>query len=350
MLDETIDALMDAFRLQGELDVVVGIADVGASFASYRGAGAGNVRIALFNLLTDLDAKGGHTALIRAAVSKAPNNAKLRALWGKFGPAQRELAGYGTDLPTFEKLLYTARPFADIVPFLALLASRRRAVCRIEPQPIGQSKEGFGTGFLVAPDVVLTCGHVADEFWGAESERQPRVKPADVRVRFDVEADASGVVGMGSEVRLADDFRILYSDRFALDFALFRLARSAADDPLPDGPRGHLRPTAHPFDSTVPEALAILGHPDGMPLKLSYGVVAASPPPPNRVRYAVNTLPGSSGSPVLSSQELNVVALHHAPGGQSSNQGVPCDALIRHWRTTEPKAKLTAAGLSHLVA
>lgn len=344
-LNDAIAALLDAFRLPGELNIVVGVADIGLPFSNFTVAG--NLQATVDNLLQYADAQGQVTKLLKTAVGKAPGNPKLQKVWRQFAPLDAELAGYGTDLPTFEALLFKARPFADIVPFLTTLSARRRAVCRIEPQPLTQSKQGFGSGFLVAPDVVITNAHVADEFYGPPGTVPSRVPASQVRVRFDAERDAAGVEGAGTPVELAADFRILYSDRFALDFALLRLARPAPD-PEDGSPRGFLTPLEYPFDPTVPEPLAILQHPAAAPLQLAFGVLTADPPPPNRVRYAVNTEGGSSGSPVMT-QGLEVVALHHAPGGRASNQGVPFSAIKAHWRQPGPRAALVAAGLSRLV-
>lgn len=59
----------------------------------------------------------------------------------------------------------------------------RHAVCRIEPQPETKSKsslEGYATGFLVGPGIVLTCYHVAKNFLSKDVSLQ-------TRIRFDYE-------------------------------------------------------------------------------------------------------------------------------------------------------------------
>ena len=63
----------------------------------------------------------------------------------------------------------------------------RRAVCRVEPQPENESIAEFGTGYLVAPDVVMTNFHVAEKFWDDQA------KAGRVVLRFDYEKKASGV-------------------------------------------------------------------------------------------------------------------------------------------------------------
>lgn len=77
----------------------------------------------------------------------------------------------------------------------------------------------------------------------------------------------------------------------------------------------------------------IAQHPDGKPLKLAVdteaviGVNAGQ----TRVRYATNTEPGSSGSPVFD-LDWNLVALHHLGDPAydhpaAYNQGVPIDKI-----------------------
>jgi len=80
--------------------------------------------------------------------------------------------------------------------------------------------------------------------------------------------------------------------------------------------------------------LAILQHPNGEPLKLAFDPGAkATLSAPNRVRYEVPTMPGSSGSPVYDSETFKLVALHH--GGDPAwaakyNEGIPISAIAAH--------------------
>ena len=54
-----------------------------------------------------------------------------------------------------ERIVLKGVKFEDVGPWIDQLATMRRAVCRIEPQPESDTIEGYGTGFLVAPDVVI---------------------------------------------------------------------------------------------------------------------------------------------------------------------------------------------------
>jgi hypothetical protein len=111
-----------------------------------------------------------------------------------------------------------------------------------------------------------------------------------------------------------------------LDFALLRVAGEYGNasagraDQVPDSPaRGWIRSVG-----STPEAgnpLSILQHPDGAPLKISFGQSAGLNANAARLRYTVNTVGGSSGSPCLNAQ-LELVGLHHAgdPNFDSGHQ------------------------------
>jgi hypothetical protein len=77
------------------------------------------------------------------------------------------------------------------------------------------------------------------------------------------------------------------------------------------------------------EAVLILQHPKGAPLKLSLGSVTEVRSPTNRVVYSANTESGSSGAPCLNS-DLSCVALHHW-GAVAGNSGVLVSALQADW-------------------
>ena len=68
--------------------------------------------------------------------------------------------------------------FEDAAVWLAQLTRMRRAVCRSRATAQAESIEGFGTGYLVAPDVVMTNFHVAEAF----SDRPCKGKASETTV------------------------------------------------------------------------------------------------------------------------------------------------------------------------
>ena len=101
----------------------------------------------------------------------------------------------------------------------------------------------YGTGFLVAEDVIITNFHVAGPFW------DDKTKAGRVVLRFGYETDSSGVeVSGGVEYKLASTWRgpgaptpgadrpwqVLSSPEDKRDFALLRLEKAAGEE-LVDG-------------------------------------------------------------------------------------------------------------------
>ena len=228
----------------------------------------------------------------------------------------------------------------------------RRAVCRVEPQPETESIAGFGTGYLVAPDVVMTNFHVADRFWDDQAKAGRAV------FRFDYEKEASGVAvkggatfklatawrgpGVPSQPQAARPWQVIFSPNSELDFALLRLERPAAGA-TEGAPREFLTLTAQAFNPSDP--ILILQHPLAAPLKLAFGAVEKLDPP-NRVFYRVNTEGGSSGSPCLT-QDLKVAAIHHF-GAMENNRGITHEAILNY--LADKRDILTSQGLEQLLA
>ena len=257
-------------------------------------------------------------SLITAAAAGKPHSRNLRRLAGELA------AGFA------ERVIREEIPFEPAENWIRKLADARRAVCRIEPQE--KTTNGYGTGFLVGPDVVMTNHHVVKDF-----SQTPIQGPSSVRLRFDYEYGRDGVsVKKGKTYKLAKDWLLFQSPEKQLDFALVRLDGRPGEEVLAGKtPRGWLRPIDHTF--AIDEPLFILQHADALPLTLSPGTVT------NRedgqwVRYNVNTKEGSSGSPCLTFG-LEVAAIHHW-GFSSYNRGVRYSAI--HAELKAARRKLPA--------
>jgi endonuclease G len=221
-----------------------------------------------------------------------------------------------------------------------------QAVGRVEV-PKGK---GEGTGFLVAPDLLLTNQHVLKEEAYLE----------DAAVRFDYMNDASGVAAAGKVFDFQPGFYFA-SPAEELDYVLVRLrgkplAGITAEGELARAPiekllmagkhRGYL--------ALAPRMLAdrarvnILQHPDGDPLKVVLTQNYVVHQTPNRVQYVADTMDGSSGSPVFNGN-WEVVALHHSgfpyppdaigdavtkawKGRFRVNEGIPMRAILEDFR------------------
>ena len=292
--------------------------------------------------------------LLKAAQQKSPNNQKLRAVMDKLADLEVRFDALRPDksFGEAERIVLKGVTFEDAGVWIEKLKAKRRAVCRVEPQPQSETIDGFGSGFLVAPDVVITNFHVARAFWDDEA------KARRVVLRFGYETDYAGVkVSDGVEHKLATAWRgpetpdarqakcpwqVLSSPEDKLDYALLRLDKPAGSDRVDGGERGFLASTSWRFSEADP--LLILQHPSATPLKIAIGAVD-KPDPPSHVLYKVDTEGGSSGSPCLN-QRLETIALHHQ-GEVSRNRGVTFKAIREDWSARLDA--LTAQGLSSLV-
>lgn len=158
------------------------------------------------------------------------------------------------------------------------------------------AKSWSGTGFLVAPDLMLTNHHViskAELLQGA-------------LFRFNYEENFMGEAQQSTEYKAKPNG--LFHANKTLDYAVVELNEDAGDmwGWLPLLPRKVKRG----------ERVNIIQHPNGRPKQISLQNNFVEYVDDNVVQYVTSTLPGSSGSPVLN-DGWEVVALHHSGGNIS---------------------------------
>ena len=281
--------------------------------------------------------------LINAARDSKPKSPKLVAFGQEFGLT--------SVTPELERMVTDGLPFINPVAWRAHLGEVEGRVCRIDIPASGT--EGVGTGFLVGPDLVLTCHHVVKDVIDGT------YAPADVIVRFDYRRSADGkMVNFGTEFHLAANWVVDSAppssvEKFVdpgtqlpaegeLDYALLRVAGDPGRTPIrpdkaevsfpPPPARGWEAMPSQPAGLKVDSPLFIMQHPSGWPLKLAVDPlrsVLSVNANRTRVRYRTNTLKGSSGSPCFD-YDFNLVALHHSgnTGAQAKwNEGIPIDAV-----------------------
>jgi V8-like Glu-specific endopeptidase len=201
------------------------------------------------------------------------------------------------------------------VGFLSRGIERSSSVCRIE-LPTGG---GVGTGFLVAPDLVLTNYHVVAPADGDDLA----TAAADLVLRFGYVTAPEGREADGQSFRLHPDEAIVQASPVAeLDYALLRAEakiRAAAD----------LRPLERPKQAVLAKGMGlnILQHPRGgtMQVALSSNGVTGVYDDIRRVQYVTLAEGGSSGSPCFD-DEWQLVALHHAERSKpfgTVREGIP---------------------------
>jgi endonuclease G len=188
---------------------------------------------------------------------------------------------------------------------LGLMASR--PTCRIQViNPYGRT-EGYGTGFLVGPNLLLTNNHVLD---------RPELAGKSF-AEFDFEEDVS------SRRKLSKTFDLRPGELFVtnpdLDFTLLSVAATASDG-TPLSSYGILRLVEETGKIQRGESVSIIQHPEGGLKQCCLRENEVVDIFDNWLHYLTDTQPGSSGSPVFNDQWL-VVALHHSGVPRMDAQG-----------------------------
>ena len=184
------------------------------------------------------------------------------------------------------------------VGFLKRGIERASGICRIELKD-GRS----GTGFLVAPDLLLTNYHVFK--LSPADDLQNNI--AEATFRFGALTAAGGDEAKGNAVKAASAEPVSSSPVAQLDYVLLRL------DPAVKKIEGI---AVLPFTLNKPavkSGLNILQHPEGKALMiaLSANGVTDVLEDAGLFQYVTNARGGSSGSPCFD-DDWNVVGIHHA--------------------------------------
>jgi endonuclease G, mitochondrial len=204
--------------------------------------------------------------------------------------------------------------FEEVVEDDDLMPIRYFEMGRLAARPVGRIHvdlgprigEGYATGFLVAPGVLLTNWHVLKNAAIAKA----------TTVSFDAEDDVRGMP-LAAKV-----FKLRPQDLFVcdeeLDFAFVAVDQVSIDEKTSVQSFGFLRLFSQTGKIVRDEYATIIQHPRGRQKHVAarnnkvvvYVYDAESAAPDNNfLYYQTDTLTGSSGSPVLSDQFF-VVALH----------------------------------------
>ena len=203
-----------------------------------------------------------------------------------------------------------------------------RAVCRIE------SYQSMATGFLIAPDLVVTIYHSVeslvkgDTYVDPATNQRTPLDPANCAFRFGYEATVQGLVQKGQAYRLAPDWLVVSSPIDELDFAVLRLDGEPGRDLVQSDEgtveRGWIKPAIAPvLEGSI---FYVLHHPEGSPLKFSSGSIMGLTDD-SRCTYEVFTAPGSTGAPCFNTA-WEVFAVHERRLRTANIQDVKKGVLI----------------------
>ncbi|MBK8904547.1 MAG: trypsin-like peptidase domain-containing protein [Anaerolineaceae bacterium] len=190
----------------------------------------------------------------------------------------------------------TLRPIA----FLARGLEVSRAVVYIEVTT--GEKSWSGTGFLIAPDILMTNHHVLPDASLLQS----------VTFRFNYQHTFQGQEELTEDYSVSDQPDYIANSE--LDYAVVRLASN------PGNKWGYL-----PLSTQVPpkgSRVNIVQHPNGLPKQISIQNNFVKFANTTKLQYVTSTMPGSSGSPVFNNK-WEVVALHRAGGLLSEEENGP---------------------------
>jgi V8-like Glu-specific endopeptidase len=260
----------------------------------------------VFKIVQYIEAHGKLTELIHEAREMNKGNVLLKR-------AEAELLV----VETFEAIIRANKHlFSNPDVWRETMVQRERAICRIE-NPEGKE---WGTGFLVADEIVLTCYHV----W--EKAIKNGRKPETMRFRFDYRLSANGIMVQGQVFQLAKKQIVQVSDSSQLDFVLLRLSDKPGMKPVFGYKGSPLRHWIQPsiLQPKVGQVIFIIQHPDGAPIKLATGTVTRNEK--GYVYYDANTMEGSSGAPVMS-DDWSLLAVHQK-GRLTNNVGISMVQII----------------------
>ncbi len=200
------------------------------------------------------------------------------------------------------------------VRFLREGLERARAVGRVVLREEGGAPRAYATGFLVSPDLVMTCSHVIPDVATA----------ARAVIEFDY-VETAGDTFARPKAFAFEPERTFVTDE-ERDFTIISVAtRNDSDDALSGRPFIPVDPRAGKL--IVGEEINLLHHPFGEPMQLLARGNVVRDIFDDLIHFDGFTRGGSTGAPVLNDQ-WELVGLHHGRVPVPDGDGVTrCEAI-----------------------
>jgi endonuclease G len=223
------------------------------------------------------------------------------------------------DTLAFERIMGKS----DLFPISYLETGKKvsKSVCRVEIRDTIGRVQGYGTGFLVSPSLLMTNNHVLEE------EESARYSVAQFNYENDIHLYPLPVKSFSLKPDL------FFETDKELDFTLVAVEHHSRDGVMLTD-FGYLPLISTTGKINKAEYVSIIQHPEGAPKAIAVRENQVIGCTDGYLHYVTDTQPGSSGSPVLS-DEWKVVALHHAgvPDPNDStryiaNEGIRVSAIL----------------------
>jgi hypothetical protein len=311
--------------------------------------GGGDLSGRMFDVIKFAERAGWVPDLVRAALHARPRNYVLTDLASKLG-LEPELSVQQSGSTTSEPWTPpatagdSAKLPVNVTNWQLHVPDVSARVCRVEVG--GRS---VGTGFLVAPDVVMTFRRVLD--------LATKPGPSAIRCRFDYRILASGTTE-GLVVALRQTKAVVADSSPPPDgpgCVLLQLSVAVGNQPIgPDANTGVMRgwlrvPDPEPTP-TPGQPLIIAEYVTGEALRVVFGLdgVAELDADGIRLRHRLATDPLAAGAPCFD-KDWNLIAVHLGvgtqPSGETFGEAVRI-AAIRDWLTREGVAHILGSAVA----
>ncbi len=219
-------------------------------------------------------------------------------------------------------------------------------ICQAEPLAKAPSLPTACTGFLIAPDILVTAGHCMVLKGEVRDTKTPYCEAFSFVFGYRYEDEQNQKLAPIKGDQIAHCKKVIYATntteedpktskmRFAKDFAIVQLDRRMSQKPITLIDKA---PTEKDF---TPQTITMTGHPFGMPLVESKGTSLE-----HKGTYllsAINSFPGNSGSPVKNKAgEVIGLLVRGYPQGLIENNSHKCST---HNRCDEKAEKCVLNG------
>ncbi len=245
------------------------------------------------------------------------------------------------DITAFERIMGAS----DIFPinYLSRGATAARSICKVQVYREGHIPAGAGSGFLVAPNLLLTNNHVI------KSRNSAALSSAIFRYEMNEEFKLDRSV----EFSITDEI-FFTSPNNELDFSFVSVEEGNKENvALSDF--GFLKLLPQSGKAVKGEPVSVIHHPNGGLKSLSLRNSKIMSVKDHFITYSSDTLPGSSGAPVLNDQWLPV-ALHHRSVSHPSqrnhwiaNRGIRISSILDYLKLYAAKRDTDAAKIIQLL-